>query len=308
MTTSLPTAGVLTPRDGRPPEPDVDSRLAPGQTGRQRVRAVLRALRPADWLSGLFVLGLLIAVAAPTLLTSYDPLEAGAGQILEAPGAAHLLGTDYLGRDLASRLVFGTTTTFSASAVAVTVGLAGGIVLGLLAGYLGGWVDALVSRIVDVLLSVPGLLLSMVVIVALGFGAINAAIAVGISSIANFARITRSEVLRVRNSAFVEAAQHQGSGRTRTLVHHILPNSLGPVLTLIPLQFGGAIIWISALSFLGFGAVPPQPEWGLLVSEGRQYLMSAPWLLIGPGLAIVLTVLSLSHLQRLAARLRKEFS
>lgn len=308
MTTTVPTAGRLPSRGGDSPQTAGDSRLTEGHSGRRRVRAMLRTLRPADWLAGLFVLALLLAVAAPTLLTSYDPLDTGAGQILEAPGTTHLLGTDYLGRDLASRLIFGTTTTFSASAVAVTVGLAGGIVLGLVAGYLGGWVDSLVSRIVDVLLSVPGLLLSMVVIVALGFGAINAAIAVGISSIANFARITRSEVLRTRNSTFVEAAQHQGSGRTRTLIHHILPNSLGPVLTLIPLQFGGAIIWISALSFLGFGAVPPQPEWGLLVSEGRQYLMSAPWLLIGPGLAIVLTVLSLSHLQRLAARLRKEFS
>ncbi|WP_313823681.1 ABC transporter permease [Citricoccus sp.] len=308
MTSTLPTPAALAPQDGGAPSPDGGPRPAPGPSGRRRVRAVLRSLRAADWLAGLFVLALLLAVAAPALLTAYDPLDAGAGQILEAPGTAHPLGTDYLGRDLASRLIFGTTTTFSASAVAVSVGLAGGIVLGLVAGYLGGWVDALVSRIVDVLLSVPGLLLSMVIIVALGFGAINAAIAVGISSIANFARITRSEVLRIRNSAFVEAAQHQGSGRTRTLIHHILPNSLGPVLTLIPLQFGGAIIWISALSFLGFGAVPPQPEWGLLVSEGRQYVMSAPWLLIGPGLAIVLTVLSLSHLQRLAARLRKEFS
>jgi peptide/nickel transport system permease protein len=244
-------------------------------------------------------------VLTPSLLAPGDPLGAAEGQALDAPSTAHWLGTDYLGRDLYTRIVHGARTSLSASAVAVAVGLAGGLALGIVSGYLGGWADAAVSRLIDVLLSVPGLLLSMVIIVALGFGAINAAIAVGISSIASFARVTRAEVLTVRTSSYVEAAQHQGSSRRRTLIRHILPNAVGPVASLIPLQFGGSIVWISSLSFLGFGAVPPHPEWGLLVAEGRQYLLSAPWLLLAPGAVIVTTVLAASHLQGVLGRIRR---
>jgi peptide/nickel transport system permease protein len=296
-------------RAGSAHAPELRARaVGAASSGRAALREIGRTLAPADYLAAVFVLLLIAAIVVPRLLVSYDPLEGADGQTLRAPSLTHIFGTDYLGRDLYSRLVYGTATTLAASAVAVAVGFVGGIVLGIVSGYLGGWVDAVISRLIDVLLSVPGLLLSMVIVVALGFGALNAAIAVGVSSIASFSRISRSEVLRVRGSAFVEAAQHQGSGRTRTLVQHILPNSVGPVISLIPLQFGGAIIWISSLSFLGFGAVPPQPEWGLLVSEGRQYLLAAPWLLLIPGLVIVLTVLSVSRLQQLGVGLRKAFS
>jgi peptide/nickel transport system permease protein len=257
-------------------------------------------------IAAILLLALLaIAVLTPSLLAPGDPLGAAEGQALDAPSTAHWLGTDYLGRDLYTRIVHGARTSLSASAVAVAVGLAGGLALGIVSGYLGGWADAAVSRLIDVLLSVPGLLLSMVIIVALGFGAINAAIAVGISSIASFARVTRAEVLTVRTSSYVEAAQHQGSSRRRTLIRHILPNAVGPVASLIPLQFGGSIVWISSLSFLGFGAVPPHPEWGLLVAEGRQYLLSAPWLLLAPGAVIVTTVLAASHLQGVLGRIRR---
>ena len=290
------------------------ARDRPGEAGRsaaswrRTARGIAAQLSVLDALAAVFVLLLVIAIVAPRLLVGYDPLAAAEGHTLEAPSLHHIFGTDYLGRDLYSRLVHGTSATLSASAVALIVGLVGGILLGIVSGYLGGWVDSIISRVIDVLLSVPGLLLSMVIVVALGFGAVNAAIAVGVSSIASFSRITRSEVLRTRTSAFVEAAQHQGSSRVRTLVQHILPNSLGPVFSLIPLHFGGAIIWISSLSFLGFGAVPPKPEWGLLVAEGRQYLLAAPWLLLIPGLVIVITVLSISRLQHLASALRKALS
>ncbi len=270
-----------------------------------RRRSALPALGPGDVAAALVILLLVIAVIAPSLLARADPLSAIGGEALSGPSTAHWLGTDYLGRDVYTRIVHGTRTSLGASAVAVAVGLAGGLALGILSGYLGGWVDAAVSRLIDILLSVPGLLLSMVIIVALGFGAVNAAIAVGISSIASFARVTRSEVLTVRASSYVEAAQHQGSPRWRTLLRHILPNAVGPVVSLIPLQFGGSIVWISSLSFLGFGAVPPHPEWGLLVAEGRQYLLSAPWLLLAPGAVIVITVLSASHLQGVVGRVRR---
>lgn len=281
----------------QPPAVDAPSAVR----GRRR----LPTLAAGD-LAALLLLALLaVAILAPSVLARFDPLAATGGQGLLGPSATHWFGTDYLGRDVYSRVVHGTRTSLGASAVAVAVGLVGGLALGIVSGYLGGWVDTVISRLIDVLLSVPGLLLSMVIIVALGFGAVNAAIAVGISSIANFARVTRSEVLTVRTSSYVEAAQHQGSSRARTLLRHVLPNAAGPVVSLIPLQFGGAIVWISSLSFLGFGAVPPAPEWGLLVAEGRQYLLSAPWLLLAPGTVIVLTVLSASHLQGVLGRIRR---
>ena len=292
---------TLSPAPLTPP-----SAAAAPAAGVGRARTVrLPALGLADIAAMLLLALLAIAVLLPSLLAPGDPLTAAEGQALQAPSPAHWLGTDYLGRDLYTRIIHGARTSLSASAVAVAVGLAGGLALGIIAGYLGGWADAIISRLIDVLLSVPGLLLSMVIIVALGFGALNAAIAVGISSIASFARVTRAEVLTVRSSSYVEAAQHQGSSRARTLLHPILPNAVGPVASLIPLQFGGSIVWISSLSFLGFGAVPPHPEWGLLVAEGRQYLLSAPWLLLAPGAVIVITVLAASHLQGVLGRIRR---
>ncbi|WP_144794456.1 ABC transporter permease [Microbacterium paludicola] len=252
-----------------------------------------------------FVAFLLIAVAFPSVLTPYDPLEVSPGDTLSAPSLAHIFGTDYLGRDLYTRVVHGTALTLSTSGIAVLIGLAIGLTLGSLAGYLGGWVDSLLSRVVDVLLAIPGLLLAMVIVVSLGFGAVNAAIAVGLSSVAGFTRLVRSEVLTVKEHPFVEASAHLGGTRRYTLLRHILPNSYGSVLALVPLEFGGAILSISALSFLGFGAVPPQPEWGLLVSEGRQYLTSSPWMSLIPGLVIAATVLSVARLSTLAQRARE---
>ena len=242
-----------------------------------------------------------LAVVAPGLLTPYDPLAGDESAILTAPNTAHWFGTDYLGRDLLSRVVHGTGRTLLGSAVAVVIALGVGTVLGLLAASLGGWVDALISRLVDVLLSIPGLLLSMVVVVALGFGALNAAIAVGIASIAAFTRLMRSEVLTVKDLPFVEASHHLGASRLVVLVRHVLPNASSAVLSLTALQFGLAIIWISSLSFLGYGAPPPLPEWGLLVSEGREYVVSSPWLVVVPGLVIAISVLAISRLGRLVS-------
>lgn len=247
------------------------------------------------------VLGLiLLAVFAPWLLSPYDPLLPDNAIALQAPSWAHPFGTDYLGRDLLSRVVHGTGRTLMGSAVAVIIGLGVGTILGLVAAYFGGLVDAIISRLVDVLLSIPGLLLSMVIVVSLGFGTLNAAIAVGISSIAVFTRLMRSEVLTVRNLPFVEASHHLGDTRWNVLRRHIFPNSFTAVLSLTALQFGLAILWISALSFLGYGAPPPQPEWGLLVAEGREYIVSSPWLVFLPGAAVTVTVLAINRLNQFA--------
>jgi peptide/nickel transport system permease protein len=263
-----------------------------------RVRPV-REVAVLDWLAILVVAFLAVAVVAPGLLTPYDPLLPDPGAILAAPSAAHPFGTDYLGRDLFARVVHGTVRTMAGSAVAVVIGLGAGTVLGLVAAYFRGIVDAAVSRVVDVLLSIPGLLLSMVIVVALGFGALNAAIAVGVSSVAVFTRLMRSETLTVTGLPFVEASHHLGGTRLQVLLRHVLPNSYNAVLSLTALQFGLAIVWISALSFLGYGAPPPQPEWGLLVAEGREYVVSSPWLIVLPGLVISVAVLSISRVSHL---------
>lgn len=247
---------------------------------------------------------LVVAIAIPGVLTPYDPLAAAPGQTLQAPSLAHPFGTDYLGRDLFSRVMHGTSRTLLASAIAVAIGLGAGTLLGLIAAYFGRGIDAVISRIVDVLLSIPGLLLSMMIVVALGFGSINAAIAVGIASVATFARLMRSEVLRVKALTFVESSRHLGVDAVRLLLRHVLPNSWGPVLSMTTLQFGSSILAIAALSFLGYGAPPPQPEWGMLVSEGREYLASSPWLTLLPGLVIILTVLSVSRLSTLITAAR----
>jgi len=173
-----------------------------------------------------------------------------------------------------------------------------GSLLGLVAGTAGRVVDDLLMRGVDVLLAIPSLLLSLSVVAALGFGTVNVAIAVGLASVASIARVMRSEVLRVRGSAYVEAAYSYGARPAGVLLRHVLPNASGPVVALAALELGGAVLAISALSFLGFGEPPPAPEWGALVAGGRDYLRTAWWLTTLPGLTIALSVLSANTLSR----------
>ena len=239
-----------------------------------------KRLQTGDILALAFLLVLAAAIVVPGWLTPYDPLLPDPSATLLAPSWQHPFGTDYLGRDLLSRVLFGTGRTLAGSLVAVLIGLGVGIVLGLAAAYFGGWIDALVGRAMDVLLSIPGLLLSMVIVVSLGFGAINAAIAVGVSSVAVFTRLIRSEVLTIKELGYVEASRHLGQTKWQVLRRHVLPNSYSAVFTLAALQFGSAILWIASLSFLGYGAPPPQPEWGLLVAEGREYVVSSPWMVL----------------------------
>ncbi len=256
----------------------------------------LRTLTPIDWFAFVWVALLIVSAVLPGLIAHSDPLQPNNQAILAPPSSAHLLGTDYLGRDLWSRLVHGTIRTLIGSALAVVIGLGVGTVLGLVSAYFSGIVDSAISRLVDVLLSIPGLLLSMVIVVSLGFGSFNAAIAVGIASIAVFTRLMRSEVLTVKGLPFVEASHHLGGSKWHVLRRHVFPNSYGAVLSLTALQFGLAILWVSALSFLGYGAPPPQPEWGLLISEGRNYMVSSPWLVFAPGIFITASVLAFSRL------------
>ena len=270
-----------------------------------RVRSAWRRARRGPlsvWLAWLVIATVALCALAPGLLTHYSPVQGIAGQQLQAPGAAHWLGTDALGRDVYARVVYGAVHSLSGAFVAVAMGLVLGTLLGLVAGASGGLVDDAIMRLVDVLLSVPALLLSLAIIIVVGFGTINAAIAVGVASIAGFARLLRSEVVRVRRSEYVEAAFGSGGRFWPVLWRHVLPNSLTSVIALAALQFGSAILAISTLGFLGYGAPPPTPEWGLLIAEGRNYISTAWWLTTVPGLVVVLVVLSAN---RISAALHK---
>ncbi|MCR2825498.1 ABC transporter permease [Microbacterium sp. zg.Y909] len=264
-------------------------------------RARLRRIRPGVVLAW-GVLAIVVAWAiAPGLFTPLDPIAGDAAAALQAPSALHPFGTDATGRDMFARVVHGAVQSLSGALVAVAVGLVGGTLLGVVAGSLGGFVDDVLMRVVDVLLAIPGLLLALSFIIILGFGTVQAAIAVGIGSIASFARLSRSEVLRVRGADYVEAAYASGGGFWTVLRRHILPNSLTPVLALAALNFGAAILAISALGFLGYGAPPPIPEWGLMIAEGRNYIATAWWLTTLPGLVVVVVVLSANRLSAAAA-------
>lgn len=259
------------------------------------------------WPLSLTLAWLVVAVTlawafVPGWFTSANPLVGTAGAQLQAPGAAHWFGTDALGRDVYARVVYGASHSLAAALIAVAVGLATGVLLGLLAGAIGGWLDDVIMRIVDVLLAVPQLLLSLSIVIVLGFGTVNAAIAVGVASVASFARLTRSEVVRVRRADFVEAAFVTGGRFSAVLWRHVLPNSLTSVIGLAALQFGSAILAIATLGFLGYGAPPPTPEWGLLIAEGRNYLATAWWLTTVPGVIVVAIVLSANRISAAVQR------
>ncbi|WP_433734698.1 ABC transporter permease [Nocardia sp. CA-129566] len=238
----------------------------------------------------------------PSVFASGDPLTGVPAQKFHGPSAEHWFGTDNLGRDLYTRMVHGAGLSLTATLSAVAIALVAGSILGLLSGSIGGIVDTVIMRFVDVLLSIPSLLLSLALVTALGFGTRNVAVAVGVSLIANFARVMRSEVLRVRQAPYVEAAHACGVRWYTVLARHVLPNSYQPVLALAAVEFGMAVLAVSALSFLGYGAKPPTPEWGSLISEGRNFLATAWWLTTLPGLVIIAVVVSAQRLGRAVGR------
>lgn len=244
----------------------------------------------------------LLWAVVPGIFTSFNPVYGDTSEKLRPPGPVHIFGTDHLGRDVFSRVVYGTATSVTSALLAVAIGLLLGSTLGLFAGFFGGWIDAIVSRLVEVLLAIPGFLLSVIVIVSLGFSTTNAAIAVGISSVAVFARLMRAEVFKIKTQNYVEAAFLSGGTRTTVLFGQVLRNSLRSVLALAVIQFGVAILVISALAFLGYGNPPPAPDWGLLVAEGKDYMNSYGWLVFYPGLVIVLTVLSINRIRHSLSR------
>ncbi|MFJ8487044.1 ABC transporter permease [Streptomyces sp. NPDC094038] len=280
----------------RPVEPGT-----PAEPGRPvGVRRVLRFLlrRPGLLLSAVVLVLVVLAAFWPDLFTSQDPLKGVPSQNFRGPSGSHWFGTDELGRDVFSRVVHGAQLSLKATLIAVLVAFVVGGLLGVVAGFVGRWVDDVLMRFVDVLLAIPALFMSLALVTALGYGTVKVAVAVGIASVASFARVARAEVLRVRQAVFVEASRSCGARWYSVLGRHVLPNAVGPVIVLATLDFGSSILAVSALSFLGYGAPPPAPEWGTLISDGRNYLANAWWLTALPGLAIAATVLAANRVAR----------
>jgi peptide/nickel transport system permease protein len=244
-------------------------------------------------IGALFLLAWVGAAIMATRITPYDPL-APSGISRRPPSSAHIMGTDLLGRDVFSRVIFGSRLSLTIGLISVAIGVTAGSCVGVVAGYYGHALDNLLMRIVDAMLAFPGLLLALMVIAALGPGLINVMLAVGISSIPLYARLVRGSCLSVRNLAYVEAARAMGGADGRIMFQHIMPNVLGPIVVLSTLQVGNAILVGSALSYLGMGAQPPTPEWGLMTSDGQAYLAYAWWISTFPGFAIFSTVMAIN--------------
>lgn len=268
-----------------------------------QLRRFLSAVRPLLGRPGfdlaLLVVGFaLLAALLPDWLSGFDPYATAPLEKLQSPSLRHWFGTDELGRDLFSRVVHGSTLSVAAALLAVGIALLGGLGLGVLAGFAGRRADAAIMRLIDILLALPGLLLALTIVTAIGFGTLPVAIAVGVGIVPGFARTTRAEVLRIKTLPYVEAARLGGASWGRTLFRHILPNAWGPVAVLATLDFGAAILATAGLSFLSLGAAPPAAEWGTLIANGRQFLVTAPWVSLLPGLFLVLVVFSLNHIAR----------
>lgn len=302
MTIELEVPTAITTAGDRVPAPK------PGRPVAGYARAVLRPVVAVLRRPGLLIAWAVLLVAVgwalfPSLFTSYSPYEGNPDASFAPPSWTHLFGTDRLGRDLFARSVYGAGTTLSATLLAVLIAFGVGTLIGLLAGFLGGVVDVVVMRVVDVFLAIPSLLLAMVIVSVLGYSTNNIAIAVGVGSIAAFARVMRAEVLAVKTHDYVRAAYGLGVRRFGVVVRHIVPNAVSSVLALGALEIGTATLAVAGLGFLGYGAPPPKPEWGLLVAEGRDFIAVYPWISLLPGAALALVVIA-TH--RISTSFRKD--
>jgi peptide/nickel transport system permease protein len=269
-----------------------------GRYANLRGTLVQLARKPVFLIAVLYVLFVVVSAFLPRLFTSKGPYDTHPESAALSPSLSHLFGTDIYGRDLWTRVLYGSPLTIKATLIALGIALVAGLGLGIVSGFFGGLTDAFLMRVVDVLLAIPGLLLALSIVTALGYGTIPVAVAVGVGIVPGFARTTRAEVLRVKTLPYVEAARAGGASWGRVLIRHILPNSWGPVAVLAVLDAGVAIIAIASLSFLGFGAAPPAAEWGTLIADGRNYLITSWWLSLLPGLFVALLVLSLNHISK----------
>ena len=260
-------------------------------------RALRRLARRRGAMIGLGFVAffILLALLAPWV-SPYDPLQTSWSAVRKAPSAAFLFGTDEIGRDVLSRVIWGTRASLLAGLVSVCIALALGVPVGLAAGYVGGWVDALISRITDAMLACPFLIFAIAFAAFLGPSLTNAMIAIGISATPIFIRLTRAQVLAVKVEDYVEAARAVGNSHLRIALRHILPNIVAPLIVQATLAIAAAVIAEASLSFLGLGQQPPAPSWGSMLNTAKNYVDNAPWMSVWPGLSIFLLVLSFNLL------------
>jgi peptide/nickel transport system permease protein len=257
------------------------------------VVAQLRKNVPAMTSLIVLVVVVALAVAAPWVAPR-EPNRPNLGARLSPPSLEYPFGTDHYGRDVLSRTLYGARVSLTVGIAAVGIGALFGVLLGLVAGYVRGAVDSVVMRVIDVMLAFPLLLLALLLIVVLGSNVLNVIIATGISTIPQFARVVRGSVLSIREREYVHANRALGAAHVRTMLRHVLPNTLAPIIVMATLYTASVIILEANLGFLGFGVQPPQASWGSIVNDGRRYLAQAPWVSIFPSLAIVVTVLALN--------------
>lgn len=276
----------------------------PNQTGERKQRSQFgeawhRMKKDKGAMLGLTIVCILVLIAiGSNFFLDYDNDVVGMNtkERLQSPNANHLLGTDEYGRDILFRIMYGARYSMSVGIVAVAIALTIGVTLGAIAGYKGGIVEEVIMRITDIFSSVPNMLMALVVVSALGQSMLNLMIAIGVTSVPQFVRITRATVLTVRNQEYVESARAIGLSTPKIIVNHILPNSLSPIIVQTTLRVASAIISASSLSFLGLGIPAPNPEWGAMLSAGRKFIRDYPYMTLYPGLAIMITVLSLNLL------------
>jgi len=260
-------------------------------------RALRRLMKRRGAMVGLAIVifFVLLALFAPWI-APHDPLQTSWSAIRKAPSAAYLFGSDEIGRDVLSRVIWGARASLLAGLVSVCISLSLGVPIGLAAGYLGGWTDTLISRITDAMLACPFLILAIALAAFLGPSLTNAMIAIGISATPVFVRLTRGQVLAVKVEDYIEAARAVGNPHLRIALRHILPNIVAPVIVQATLAIAAAVIAEASLSFLGLGQQPPAPSWGSMLNTARNYVDQAPWMAIWPGVSIFLLVLSFNLL------------
>lgn len=263
---------------------------------RSAAASLVRRLSPGARAAAIVLLLLCGPLVWPRAFAPFDPAQIAPAEIFQPPSGAHWLGTDQYGRDILSRLIHGTRTSMSLGLASVSISLAVSLPLGIAVGFYRGTFEVVVMRLLDILMSFPGILLALVVITVLGRGLLNAMIAVGIGQAPAYTRVVRSAVLSIRELAYIEAARAAGARNGRILWRHILPNVAAPVIVIGTVGFALAIIIGASLGFLGLGAQPPTAEWGTMISEGRAYLRSQWWIPAFPGLTIGLVVLTLNLL------------
>lgn len=250
--------------------------------------------RPTGMIAGGWLLILIVVAVLAPLLTPYDYDAQDLANAKMPPNAAHWMGTDEFGRDLMTRIIHGARTSLTVSSVSIGLSLIIGLTLGAAAAYFGGWFDRVVTTAVDLTWSFPEILIALILVAIIGPGTTGTMVAIAVAYLAQFTRLTRSQILSLKSETYIEAARSLGAGHRHLLFRHLIPNALAPVLVAAMLATGDAIILEATLGFFGLGAQPPTPSWGAMMSSGAAQLFTAPWIILLPGLVLTLTVIAIN--------------